>query len=161
MSAFPKTMHASPRLSHCSTTSQNFTILTQELRSQTLTGHRICDTAELWFKVTAYLCDGSLQYRARDFAEKYSSPSESSCSTEQLCTPHPWPAQLPQISLRSQLPAYVLILCPRFGETLTTRPPSHLDAHGHNFFSLENYTILSLHEYNALNCLPILKVYSA
>lgn len=75
-------------LSHCSTTSQNFTILTQELRGQTLTGHQICDTAELWFKVTAYLCDGSLQYRARDFTEKYSSPSESSCSTEQLCTPH-------------------------------------------------------------------------
>lgn len=101
----PHKNHACQPLSHCSTTSQNFTILTQELRSQTLTGHQICDTAELWFKVTAYLCDGGLQYRARDFAEKYSSPSESSCSTEQLCTPHPWPAQLPQRSLRSQLPA--------------------------------------------------------
>lgn len=46
---------------------------------------------------------------------------------------------------------------PDFGETLTTRPPSHLDAHGHNFFSLENYQILSLHEYNDLNCLPKVK----
>ncbi len=51
MSALPKNHACQPLwLSHCSTMSQNFTILTQELRSQTLTGHQICDTAELWLK---------------------------------------------------------------------------------------------------------------
>lgn len=101
-------------LSHCSTVPQNFTILEHQLWSQALTGHQISDTAELRFKITAHLCDGGLH--RRKFNKKRvqqeipgSLKIQYSCA-EPICILHPWLAQFPLRSPRSQLSAYCMYL---------------------------------------------------
>jgi len=128
MSAFPKTMRTSPSDSAIAqprpriSTSWRRSLEAKHSRGIKCVTLQSSDLkSQLTSVMETYSTEREILTRNTRVPEK---------AAEKLWTPHPWPAQLLPRSLRSQLPANVFILCPRFGETLTTRPSSHLDAFG-------------------------------
>lgn len=148
MSAFPKTVYASPSDSAIAQPRPRISPSwrrsleakhSQGIKCVTLQSSDL--KSQLTSVMEAYSTEQEILTRNTRVPEKAAAAlNNSACHIHDLPSSHWVPSGFNSLRM-------LFILCPRFGETLTTRPPSHLDAHRHSFAKLETYKMLTLHEY--------------